>query len=253
MNLPVEKGGLWKDLPNGGGYFVNQRNHINDINESGGRVDDRFIPYENLVPIFCGMTTKARAGVIFTQLDQHFDEFYPLKWGPMYVAPAGHDKNSVISCSSTPWLGFLDVYLRCKLDHAANRSAIFKLLIDHAYDVPAAPFAEGAGIHGSLTGGAGRAWDNGNFFHCLINGIYGVEKTADGVTLNAPVKMADFPLTQLDNLRWQDAVYNLEWRGEGSKIKKVTVDGRPAAKLSGGRYRIAEKTGTHQVIIDLSE
>jgi hypothetical protein len=240
MNLPVEKGGLWKDLPGGDGYFVNQRNHIN---EKGGRVDDRFIPYENLVPIFCGMTTKARAEVIFNQLDQRFDQFYPLKWGPMYVAPAIHNKNTVINCSTTPWLGFLDVYLRCKLDHAANQSAIFKLLMDHAYDMPAAPFAEGAGITGNLTGGAGRAWDNGNFFHCLITGIYGVEKTAEGVTISAPVKMADFPLTQLNNLCWRDAVYNLEWHGGGSRIKKVTVDGHQAAKLSGGRYRIAEKTG----------
>ncbi len=30
MNKPVDKGGLWKPLPHGGGYFVNQRNHINE-------------------------------------------------------------------------------------------------------------------------------------------------------------------------------------------------------------------------------
>lgn len=249
MNKPVEKGGLWKPLPHGGGYFVNARNHIN---ENGGTIDDRLIPYENLVPIFCGMTSRARAEVIFTELDQRFDQFYPLKWGPEYVVPAHASPNKVINCSTAPWLGFLDVYLRCKLNHSDNRSKIFKLLIEHAYDVPAVPFAEGAGNSGTLTGGAGRAWDNGNFFQCLINGIYNVEKDANGLTIGAPVKMADFPLTELNNMRWRDAIYNLQWRGEGTKIKSVTIDGQPAIKLGEERYRLAEKAGIHNVLIEMT-
>jgi hypothetical protein len=127
-----------------------------------------------------------------------------------------------------------------------------------------ARFAEGAGNSGVLTGGAGRAWDNGNFFHCLINGIYNIEKDKDGLTIGAPVKMADFPLTELNNVRWRDAVYNLQWRGAGTKIKTVTLDGRPVTKISGrsyadtlkgghqtGRYRLAENTGTHEVVVEM--
>jgi hypothetical protein len=250
MNKPVEKGGLWKPLPNGGGYFVNQRNHINE-NAGEGIIDDRFIPYENLVPIFCGMTSKAQTEAIFAELDRGFDRFYALKWGPEYVVPAHASPKKVIDCSTAPWLGFLDVYLRCKFDHPANRSEIFKLLIAHAYDVPSAPFAEGAGNSGVLTGGAGRAWDNGNFFHCLINGIYNVEKNKNGLTIGAPVRMADFPLTELNNVRWRDAVYNLQWRGERTKIETVTMDGRPVTKLAGGRYQFAEKTGAHEVVVQM--
>ncbi len=201
------------------------------LTKNGGTIDDRLIPYENLVPIFCGMTSKARSEVIFTELDQRFDQFYALKWGPEYIVPAHANPNKVIDCSTAPWLGFLDVYLRCKLEHPTNRSKIFKLLIDHAYDVPPTPFTEGAGNNGALTGGAGRAWDNGNFFHCLVNGIYNVQKDANGLTIGAPVKMADFPLTELNNICWHDAVYNLQWQGEGPKIKSVTIDGRPATKL----------------------
>lgn len=250
MNKPVDHGGLWKPLPRGGGYFVNQRNHINE-NGGAGTIDDRLIPYENIVPIFCGMTSKARTEAIFTELDRRFDQFYPLKWGPEYVVPAHASPRKMIDCSTAPWLGFLDVYLRCKFDHPANRSKIFKLLIAHAYDVPSAPFAEGAGNSGVLTGGAGRAWDNGNFFHCLINGIYNVEKDKDGLTIGVPVKMAGFPLTELNNVRWRNAIYNLQWRGEGTKIKTVTMDGRPVSKLAGGRYRLAEKAGAHKVLIEM--
>jgi hypothetical protein len=252
MNKPVEKGGLWKSLPDGGGYFVNQRNHIND-NGSAGMIDDRLIPYENLVPIFCGMTSKARTEAIFTVLDRRFDQFYSLKWGPEYVVPAHASPKKVIACSTAPWLGFLDVYLRCKLDHPANRSEIFKLLIDHAYDVPSAPFAEGAGNSGVLTGGAGRAWDNGNFFHCLINGIYNVEKDKDGLTIGAPVKMADFLLTELNHVRWRDATYHLQWRGEGTKIETVTLDGRPVKKSGAEYYRLTEKTEAHEVVVEMTK
>jgi hypothetical protein len=249
MNKPIDQGGLWKALPEGGGYFVNQRNHIQ---ENGGKIDDRFIPYENLVPIFCGVVSKDRAREIFAELDKRFGQFYALKWGPEYVVPARPGPRQVIPCSTAPWLGFLDVYLRCKIGYSEDRSRIFQLLIEHAYDVPPALFAEGVGNAGALTGGAGRAWDNGNFFHCLINGIYNVQKDRDGLTIGPPVKMAGFPLTELDNVCWRGAVCNLQWRGEGSKIKAVTVDGHPAEKLGSHLYRVNETTGIHSVIISMT-
>jgi hypothetical protein len=252
MNLPISEGGLWKPLPNRGGYYVNHR--VIKKGEEG--IDDRFIPYESLVPVFFGMTTSAQNKAVFDQLDGNFDRYYNLKWGPMYVAPAFHDAKSVIDCSTTPWLGFLDVYLRCKYGREQNRSRIFSLLIKHAYDVPGACFTEGAGINGGLTGGSGRTWDNGNFFHCLISGVYGIEKTAQGIGVVAPTQMQGFPLTELKNVRWNNAVYDFQWVGSGTKISKLTLDSatQQSLRVSGAdTYQLLEKSGRHSVVVTLGD
>ncbi len=246
LNKPVSEGGLWNPLPDGGGYYVNFRS----IKKGHESIDEKFIPYENLVPMFFGMMEKKQIASVFSILDGGFSKYYDLKWGPMYVAPAAHTSNSVIDCSTTPWLGFLDVYLRSKNGWTNNRSRIYKMLMDHAYDIPAAPFTEGAGIEGNLTGGAGRAWDNGNFFHCLINGIYGVEKTADAIILTAPTPMTDFPLTELKAIQWHEAQYDIKWLGEGSKIAGVTLDGVRVAS-SAGRYRLTKRSEVHSVVVKL--
>lgn len=246
MNKPISEGGLWKPLPNGGGHYVNFR----VIKKGAESIDEKFIPYENLVPMYFGMLSKERIKAVFNILDTNFDKYYNLKWGPMYVATINHTSNTVIDGSSTPWLGFLDVFLRCKNGWENNRSQVFKMLIDHAYAVPAAPFSEGAGIEGNLTGGAGRSWDNGNFFHCLISGIYGVHKSVSSLALIAPTPMKDFPLTELKNVQWQDASYDIAWEGTGSKIASVTLDG---VKVSpkGGRYLLTKPSGQHAVVVKL--
>lgn len=245
MNMPVSKGGLWKT---DGGYYVNSRR----ITKGSEGVDDRFIPYENLVPMFLGMTSSTQDKLIFDRLDRGFETYYDSKWGPMYTAPAARTENSVIDHSSTPWLGFLDVYLRCKKRDSKVRSDVFGLLIKHAYDVPAAPISEGAGITGNLTGGAGRSWDNGNFFHCLICGIYGLEKSQAGIQVNAPAKMDGFPLTELKDVRWEEAVYDFSWKGQGSRIGEVLLDGKPCrSNLSAGSYVLHEPTGSHKVTVKL--
>lgn len=252
MNLPISEGGLWKPLPNRGGYYVNHR--VIKKGEEG--IDDRFIPYESLVPMFYGMTSSAQNKAIFDRLDGNFDGYYDLKWGPMYVAPAGRDAKSVLECSTTPWLGFLDVYLRCKHGREQNRSRIFSLLIKHAYDVPGACFSEGAGINGGLTGGSGRTWDNGNFFHCLISGVYGIEKTAQCIGVVAPTQMQGFLLTELKNVRWSDAVYDFMWAGVGTKIVKLTLDMVPqqAIRQSGvDTYQLSEKSGKHSVVVTVGD
>jgi hypothetical protein len=245
MNKPISQGGLWKA---GGGYYVNRRG----IKKGEEGVDETFIPYENLVPIFFGMTSKAQSKAIFDRLDKDFDKFYPLKWGPMYIAPAGHNEKSVLDCSTTPWLGFLDVYLRCKHGREKNRSEIFGLLIEHAYDVPAAPFTEGAGIDGSLTGGSGRLWDNGNFFHCLVSGVYGIEKQAEAIHVTSPTRMTGFRLTQLRNVHWRDAEYDFRWEGTGSRISELMLDSVRQSPTISGEYLLSSKTGRHIVTITLA-
>jgi len=252
INKPISQGGLWKSLDNGSGHYVNMRY----ITKGQERIEDRFIPYENLVPMFFGMTTPEQDRAIFKQLDDNFDKYYNLKYGPMYIAPIVENEKTEVEYSSTPWLGFLDVYLRCKKNRTAHRSQIFKMLMDHAYDVPAGCFTEGLGCHGYLTGNAGRSWDNGNFFHTLVCGIYGLEKSKDGIEIKAPIKMDSVPLTELKNFCWQDAVYDFNWQGQGSKIKKVLLNGKAIApeKVSvGAGFRLKEKTGTHQVLIELTE
>jgi len=249
MNLPVSEGGLWIPKPDGG-YYANKR----VITKGQEQVDETFIPYESLVPMFFGMTDKARNKAILDRLDANFDKYYNLKWGPMYVAPAAHNEKSVIDSSSTPWLGFLDVYLRCKLGRETNRARIFSMLLDHAYDIGAAPFTEGAGIDGSLTGGAGRSWDNGNFFHCLVSGVYGIEKSADHIELTPPTPMEGHALTQLKNIRWHDAVYDVRWEGSGSRISSVTVDSvevRPTLRRGGQVWVLTERSGMHTVVVNL--
>lgn len=248
MNLPISEGGLWKPLPDGG-YYVNKR----IIKKGEEAIDDAFIPYESLVPIFCGMSSPAQIKAVFDRLDKNFDRFYNLKWGPMYVAPAIHNEQSVMDCSSTPWLGFLDVYLRCKHGQEKHRSEIFSMLIKHAYDVPGSCFTEGAGIFGSLTGGSGRTWDNGNFFHCLVSGVYGIEKTAQGVGVVAPTEMHGFALSELRNVRWNDAIYDFQWIGNGSKITKLAVDSEVQKHSGNDAYLLTEKSGRHSVSITLGD
>lgn len=245
MNRDVANGGLWNATD---GCYVNMRRSVS----SGGKIDYQFVPYENLVPIWCGMTSSGQNDSIFARLDRNFDKYYDLKYGPEYCAPAAAQKGkSVMNCSSVPWLGFLDVYLRGKTGHDQNRSRIFDLLISHAHDAGVIPFPEGAGIAGSLTGNSGRAWDNGNFFHMLVCGVYGLEKTKDGIVITAPDKIADVPLTELRDFRWRQAVYDFQWSGVGKNIESVTVDGKKSILPTGRIFILTKKTGTHAVDIGL--
>jgi hypothetical protein len=245
MNKPIEEGGLWKKEDNGG-YYVNMRN----ISKGEEKIEDKFIPYDNLVPMWCGVTNSRQDKAIFEKLDANFKDIYDLAYGPMYCAQAGHNEQSVMNCSSVTWLAFLDVYLRGKKNYDTNRSKIYDMLMQHAHDAGGIVFPEGAGVYGNLTGGAGRAWDNGNFFHMLISGIYGLEKDVDGITISAPKKIDGTPLTELNNFCWRQAVYNFKWTGNGEKIKKVTVDGNEIASESGV-YKLNNKTGKHEVEITL--
>jgi hypothetical protein len=245
MNKDVANGGLW-DSTNG--CYVNMRKFF----PGGRKVDHRFIPYENLVPIWCGMTSDKQNDAIFAKLDHDFDKYYNLKYGPEYCAPAvGHNKKSILDCSSVPWLGFLDVYLRGKAGHNANRSKIYDLLISHAHDAGVIPFPEGAGIHGDLTGNSGRTWDNGNFFQMLICGIYGLEKTRDGIRITAPERIDSVPLTELRDVCWRKAVYNFKWNGEGKSIESVVIDGNRNIRSTDGIFNLAYKSGTHEVDVNL--
>lgn len=246
MNKDVAAGGLWKKTSDGG-YYVNMR-HI-DKGEKG--IDDRFIPYENLVSVWCGMTDHRQDEAIFSKLDDGFEKYYDLTYGPMYCAPAVHNDQSVMDCSSVTWLAFLDVYLRGKKGHDANRAKIFSLLMKHARDAGGIPFPEGAGIYGSLTGGAGRAWDNGNFFHLLLDGIYGIGKDKDGIMVTAPEKIEGVPLTALQHVCWREAVYDFTWSGEGKHIQYLSLDGK---KISPRKdiYRLQQATGHHQIEIRLA-
>ena len=256
MNKPVSKDGLW--MPDKKQY-VNMRT----INKDGKnpRIDDRFIPYENLTPIFYGVTSKQQEKDIFDTLNKNFKKFYDLKYGPMYVAGAVKTEKSEFDFSSVPWLGFVDVFIRLRdlPDYNAkwdktnfnNASKIFKLLIDHAYDVPPAAFTEGMGPYGYLTGCAGRSWDNGNFFHTLIVGICGLEKSQFGIKITAPKQLKSSPVNELENMCWRNAVYNFEWKGKGEKIKNVTVDGIIISPEADGNYLLKDSKGNHEVIISL--
>ncbi len=172
----------------------------------------------------------------------------------MYVASAAKNEKSEFDFTSTPWLGFLDVYLRCELDHESNRARIYKMLMDKAYVIPDACFSEGLGIYGYLSGVSGRSWDTGNFFHTLIVKVYGIEKTKDGINLQNPVPMDGFSLTELKNLHWVDAVYDIEWVGRGSAIDAVELDGNTInPTTANGRisYALTEKAGQHRCKVRL--
>ena len=216
MNRPVEDGGLWKQ-DSQSGYFAIRKH---------GMIDPVFVPYESLVPIWCGMTSPEHEEAIFSRLDAHFSEIYDLPYGPMYCAPLGERQQCQMQCSSVPWLAFLDVYLRGKKGHNRNRSTIYNLLMKHALDAGGIPFSEGVGINGCLTGGAGRAWDNGNFFHMLVSGIYGIEKTHDGISITPPAPIDGTPLTEMRNVRWRNATCNFRWRGAGTSIESVRLNGK---------------------------
>ncbi|MFA5817132.1 MAG: hypothetical protein WC865_16115 [Bacteroidales bacterium] len=245
MSQPVENGGLWKS-EGSGGYFVQMRN----IAKGSEKTEDLFIPYDNLVPIWCGMTSPEQDKAIFQKLDMDFDKIYNLKYGPMYCAPAGHSEKSVMDCSSVTWLAFLDIYLRGKKGYETNRGRIYNLLMQHSGDSGRILFPEGAGVYGSLTGGAGRSWDNGNFFHMLVCGIYGVEKSKEGIRISSPNPIRDLPLTELLNIRWKNAVYNIHWQGQGSRIAQILLDGNEI-KPESGNFMLTSETGIHDVKVML--
>jgi hypothetical protein len=247
MNKSIEEGGLWKNEGDGG-YYVNMRK----IMKGEEKIEDKFIPYDNLVPMWCGMTNSRQDKAIFEKLDANFKDIYDLVYGPMYCAQAGHNDQSVMNCSSVTWLAFLDVYLRGKKNHDTNRSKIYDMLMQHAYDAGGIVFPEGAGVYGNLTGGAGRAWDNGNFFHMLICGIYGLEKSKDGITISAPEKIDGVPLTELKNFHFRKAVYDFSWIGTGKHISNINVDGQ-SIKNGTGDYMLTDNSGKHKVEIQLCE
>ena len=256
MNKPVSDDGLW--LPDKK-HYVNMR----FINMDGKkpRLDERFFPYENLTPIFYNIPDKKRKKYIFNLLNANFKKFYGLKYGPMYVAAAAHNEKSEFDFTSTPWLGFVDVFIRLRdlpdynkqwdKTNFINASEIFKLLIDHAYDNPPGCFTEGMGIFGYLSGCSGRAWDNGNFFHTLIVGICGLEKTQFGISISQPKQLINSPINDLENMCWRNAVYNFQWKGNGQKIKQITVDGKLIKPESNGKYLLKNPEGNHNVIISL--
>jgi hypothetical protein len=247
MNKPVEQGGLWKNEGKGG-YYVQMRS----IRKDSEKIKELFIPYDNLVPIWCGMTSPDQDKAIFQKLDMNFDKIYNLVYGPMYCAPAAHNEKSVMDCSSVMWLAFLDIYLRGGKGYDTNRARIYNLLIKHAGDAGGILFPEGAGVYGNLTGGAGRSWDNGNFFHMLICGIYGLEKSKEGIHISTPCPIKDLPMSELLNICWREAVYNFHWVGQGSRIAQLLLDGNEIMPESG-EYILSNKTGTHEVKIILGK
>ncbi len=246
MNKSIDEGGLWKSEGEKDGYYVQMRN----ITPGEEKIEDMFIPYDNLVPMYCGMTNSSQDEAIFTKLDTDFDKYYNLKYGPMYCATAGHNDESVMDCSSVTWLAFLDVYLRGVKGHEENRATIFEMLMEHSKDAGGTVFPEGAGVYGYLTGGAGRSWDNGSFFHMLISGVYGLEKTKDGISISSPQKIDNVALTELKNVCWREAVYHFQWKGEGKKIKKVLVNGKKL-KPKSGNYKLTDTSGEHKILIIL--
>ena len=245
MNKSVENGGLWKNEGNGG-YYVQMRK----ITKGSEKIEAAFLPYDNLVPMWCGMTNQEQNKAIFQKLDADFDKIYNLNWGPMYCAAAGHNNQSVLDCATVTWLAFLDVYLRGINRYETNRDSIYNLLMQHARDAGGIVFSEGAGVYGYLTGGAGRSWDNGNFFHMLICGVYGIEKSNNGILISSPKPINGVPLTELLNICWRKAIYNFHWEGQGSQLSHVFVDGK---EINSGLENIllTRETGIHNVKIVL--
>jgi len=247
MNKPLENGGLWKN-EGIGGYFVQMRK----ITKGSEKIEEAFIPYDNLVPMWCGMTNPEQNKAIFQKLDNNFDTIYNLKYGPMYCAAAGHNDKSVLDCATVTWLAFLDVYLRGINGYETNRARIYNLLLQHAMDAGGIVFPEGSGVYGYLTGGAGRSWDNGNFFHMLVCGVYGIEKSSTGIHISPPKPINGIPLTELLNICWRKAVYNFYWEGKGSHISMVLLDGNEI-KPESDIFILKQKTSIHIVKIKLEE
>jgi hypothetical protein len=223
---------------------------MRSIVKGSEHIEEQFIPYNNLVPMWCGMTDHAKDIAIFRKLDDNFSKIYDLTYGPMYCAPAGHNDKSVMDCSSVTWLAFLDIFLRGEKGYEKNRREIYDLLIKHSLDAGAVLFPEGAGVYGSLTGGAGRSWDNGNYFHMLVCGFYGLEKSNKGIVISNPGRVENLPLTELQNFCWRQAVYNFRWKGEGKKIQKIKCDGTDL-RPTNGEWLLDSKNGNHQVEVVL--
>ncbi len=62
--------------------------------------------------------------------------------------------------------------------------------------------------------------------------------------------MDGYPLTQLNNFKWKQAVYNFEWEGSGNQISKITLDSKAVEKTGSG-YSLKNPSGEHKVVITL--
>jgi len=116
MNKSVDEGGLWQVGKDGDGYYINMR-YLDKKRDN----DTRFIPYENLGPMYYGITTPQQDKAILKRLDKDFDKFYNLKYGPMYIASAVKHEKSEFDFTPPPrCLSFRKRY-RCR---CANRPGL---------------------------------------------------------------------------------------------------------------------------------
>jgi len=49
---------------------------MRNIAKGSEKIEDMFIPYDNLVPMWCGMTSPEQDIAIFQKLDANFDKIY---------------------------------------------------------------------------------------------------------------------------------------------------------------------------------
>ncbi|NMB71934.1 MAG: hypothetical protein GYA22_07285, partial [Bacteroidales bacterium] len=89
-------------------------------------------------------------------------------------------------------------------------------------------------------------------FHMLVCGIYGIEKSREGILVSAPDPIPGVPFTELLHVCWRNAVYNFHWEGKGSRIVQVLTDGHRAEPVAG-KFLLDQQSGEHEVKVLLEK
>lgn len=133
-----------------------------------------------------------------------------------------------------------DRLLQLILDHALDGGIPLTEQEFGAYANSGALFPNGPFKFHPLTH-SGRIWDNAPYFSLVLNLHYGLDYDALGWTLSTPRPLANYPLTDVKNLRHGQASYDVCWSGRGA-IRRVRLDGRdlgkPRLDLTDGKHRV---------------
>jgi hypothetical protein len=69
----------------------------------------------------------------------------------------------------------------------------------------------------------GSAWNNAPYFQIVMMLHYGLNYSSGGWTISDPKPVANYPLSQVGGLRHKEAVFNVQWQGQGT-VHEIWVD-----------------------------
>ena len=95
---------------------------------------------------------------------------------------------------------------------------------------------------------ADQTWSASAYLRMIYDGLFGLNFQADGLSF-APHLPAGWGNVTLNNVKYRGALLDVSLQGRGSRITKVTIDGKP----SKAAFAPASAMGRHTISITLSD